>query len=87
MPEKGRAILTAREDTAKRITEQAHAKGFTVDEFINQLMRPAGKAGWPICDLCGAKVESRNVREHRAEVPPDRVLGTVDTSNGYVVLN
>jgi hypothetical protein len=28
MPEKGGTIVTVREDTAKRITEQAHAKYF-----------------------------------------------------------
>ena len=71
MPGKGWAILTVREDTAKKIKEQAHTKGCTVDEFINQLMSPAEKAGWTICDLCGAKVKSQNFREHRAKVHPD----------------
>jgi hypothetical protein len=75
MLEKGWAILTVREETARRIKEQAHSKGFTVDEFINHLMTPAGKVGWSICNLCGAKVKSQNLHEHRAKVHPDSPHG------------
>jgi hypothetical protein len=56
-----------------------------VDEFINQRCARLEKPE-TICDLCGAKVKSQNVREHRAKVHPDRVLGTIDQSKGYVVL-
>ncbi len=59
MPEKGWAILTVREDTAKGIKEQAHAKGFTEDEFISQLMSPAGKADGPYATYA----EQRSNRE------------------------
>jgi len=51
MPEKGWSILTFREGTARRVKELAHAKGLTVDEFINELMNPSGGTGWSTCPL------------------------------------
>ena len=70
MPEKGWSILTVREGMAKRVKEQAHARGLTVDELINELMNPSGKTNWSICQLCKAKVKSKNLREHMTKVHP-----------------
>jgi hypothetical protein len=70
MPEKGWAILTVREATARRVKEFAHSRGLTVDELINQLLNPSGMGGWSTCQLCGAKVKSKNLREHMARVHP-----------------
>jgi len=72
MPEKGWSILTVRERTAKKVKEQAHAKGLTVDEFINELMSPSGRRGWSTCPLCGARVKSKNLHEHLTRVHPNR---------------
>ena len=49
----GWAILTVREATARKVKELAHRKGLTVDEFINELMSPSGKASWSTCPMCG----------------------------------
>ena len=70
MPEKGWSILTFREGTARRVKELAHAKGLTVDEFINELMNPSGGTGWSTCPFCGAKVKSKNLHEHLTRVHP-----------------
>lgn len=70
MPEKGWSILTVREGTAERVKKLAHAKGLTVDEFINELMSPSGKAGWSACPVCGARVKSKSLHEHLARVHP-----------------
>ena len=70
MPEKGWSILTVRESTAKRVKEQAHTRGLTVDELINELMNPSGKTDWSTCQLCGAKVKSKNLHEHMTKVHP-----------------
>jgi hypothetical protein len=53
MPEKGWSILTVRERTAKKVKELAHAKGLTVDEFINELMNPSGKGLVDLSPLWG----------------------------------
>jgi hypothetical protein len=74
MPEKGWSILTVRDVTARKVKERAHGRGLTVDELINELMSPSGKAGWLACSLCGAKVKSKNLQEHMAKVHP-RNLG------------
>jgi len=77
MPEKGWAILTVRRSTAERIKEIAHSKGLTVDEFLNELMNPAGRDGWTTCSLCGAKVKSKNLHEHMIKVHP-RHMRSID---------
>ena len=41
MPEKGWYSLTVRKETAVKVRELAKNKGLTVDEFMNELMRPA----------------------------------------------
>lgn len=70
MPEKGWSILTVREATAKRVKELAHNRGLTVDDLINELMNPSGMTSWSICQICGAKVKSKNLREHVSKVHP-----------------
>jgi len=70
MPEKGWSILTVKDGTARRVKETAHARGLTVDELINELISPSRKGGWSTCSLCGAKVKSKNLKEHMAKVHP-----------------
>ena len=43
MPEKGWYSITVRKETAVRVREPAGNKGLTVDEPINELMRPTSK--------------------------------------------
>lgn len=70
MPEKGWSLLTVREDTARRVKSMAKARDLTVDEMTNELISPAPKEGWSICDACGTKVKSRNLHEHVSRVHP-----------------
>jgi len=70
MPEKGWAILTVREATAKMVKEIAHNRGLTVDGLINELLSPSDKAGWFTCSICGAKIKVKNRREHMLKVHP-----------------
>ena len=76
MPEKGWSVLTVREETARKIREMAQAKGLTVDETITELITPAGKEGWSICEACGVKVKTSNLREHMSEVHPKLTVKT-----------
>ena len=43
MPEKGWYSITVRKETALRVRELARNKGLTVDEPMNELMRPTSK--------------------------------------------
>jgi hypothetical protein len=70
MPEKGWAVLSVREETARRITEMARAKGQTLDETITELITPAGKEGWSICEACGVRVGTSNLQGHMGKVHP-----------------
>ena len=76
MPEKGWSVLTVREETARKIREMAQAKGLTVDETITELITPAGKEGWSICEACGVKVKASNLREHMGKVHPKLTVKT-----------
>jgi len=70
MPGRGWSNLTVRQGTAGRVKDTAHARGLTVDELINEFLSPSGKGGWSTCSLCGAKVKSKNLQEHKAKVHP-----------------
>ena len=70
MPEKGWYSLTVREETAKRVREQARARGLTVDELINELMTTTLKSVWLTCNLCGARIKAGNMPKHMAKVHP-----------------
>ncbi|MDP2900193.1 MAG: hypothetical protein Q8O47_04425 [Candidatus Bathyarchaeota archaeon] len=70
MPERGWYSLTVREETARRVREQAKAKGLTVDELINELMTPTSRSVWLTCNLCGARVKAGNMPKHMAVVHP-----------------
>lgn len=70
MPERGWSVLTVRDDTARKIREMAQVRGLTVDEMINELISPARKEGWSICEACGVKVKTSNLREHMSRVHP-----------------
>ena len=54
----------------RKIREMAQAKGLTIDETISELVSPTGKEGWSICEACGAKVKTSNLREHMGKVHP-----------------
>jgi len=58
MPEKGGYSLTVRKETVVRVRELAKNNGLTVDEFINELMRPSSKCVWSTCTVCGACARS-----------------------------
>ena len=73
MPEKGWYSLTVRKETAGRVRELARNKGLTVDEFINELMRPASKGVWSTCTVCGARVKADNMPKHMANVHPKTI--------------
>ena len=73
MPEKGWYSITVRKETAVRVRELARNKGLTVDEFINELMRPAPKGVWSTCALCGVRVKAGNLARHMAKVHPKTV--------------
>lgn len=45
MPEKGWYSLTVRMETAKRVRELSKARDLTVDELINELMKPTSGGG------------------------------------------
>ena len=74
MSEKGWYSLTVRKETALRVRELARNKGLTVDEFINELMRPASKGVWLTCTVCGARVKAGNLARHMVKVHP-KVVG------------
>jgi len=44
-----------------------------VDEFINELMRPASRGVWSTCTVCGARVKAGNLARHIAKVHPKAV--------------
>jgi len=56
-----------------RIREPARNRGLTVDEFINELMRPASKGVWSTCIVRGARVKDGNLAGHVAKVHPKTV--------------
>jgi len=67
MPEKGQSILRVRKGTAKRAKELAQARGLTINELVNELIGPVGKAGWFMCSVCRAKVKTENPHEQWLE--------------------
>jgi hypothetical protein len=73
MPEKGWYSFTVRKETAVRVREIAKNRGLTVDEFINELMRPASRGVWSTCTVCGARVKAGNLARHIAKVHPKAV--------------
>jgi len=68
MPERGWYSLTVRKETAEKAREIAKNRDLTVDEFINELMRPASKGFWSTCAVCGARVKADNMPKHMANV-------------------
>ena len=73
MPEKGWYSLTVRKETAMRVRELAKERGLTVDELMNELMRPSSKGVWSTCVVCGARVKAGNMARHMARVHPRAV--------------
>jgi len=76
MPERGWAILTVREKTARRVKELAKSRGFTVDELINELMNPSRTSGWSTCSICGATVKTKNLHQHMVKGHPKTATQT-----------
>jgi len=70
MPEKGWYSLTIRKETALKVRELAKNKGLTVDELINEFMKPPSKGVWSTCTLCGVRVKAGNMVNHIARVHP-----------------
>lgn len=77
MPEKGWYSLTIRKETAMRVRELAKDMDLTVDELINELMKPTSKGVWSTCTVCGARVKAGNMAKHMAKVHP-RTVGRGD---------
>jgi hypothetical protein len=73
MPEKGWYSLTVRKETALRVRELARDRGLTVDELINELMRPGSKGVWLTCKVCGVRVKAGNMAGHMAKIHPRTV--------------
>jgi hypothetical protein len=73
MPEKGWYSLTVRKETAVRVRGLAKDRGLTVDELMNELMRPPSKGVWSTCKVCGVRVKAGNMARHMAKVPPRTV--------------
>ncbi|MHA1711123.1 MAG: hypothetical protein ACTSUS_03515 [Candidatus Freyarchaeota archaeon] len=71
MPERGWYSLTVREETARRVREQARARGLTVDELINELLTANSRDVWLTCSLCGARIKAGNMPKHMAKVHPE----------------
>jgi hypothetical protein len=68
MPEKSWYSLTVRIETTLRVRELARDKGLTVDELMNELMRPGSKGVWSTCPPCEVKVKTGNMVNHMARV-------------------
>jgi len=49
--ERGWYSLTVREETSRRVREQARGRGLTVDELTTELLTPTLKSVWLICNL------------------------------------
>jgi hypothetical protein len=73
MPEKGWYSLTIRKETALRVRELAKNKGLTVDELINELMKPSSKGVWSTCTTCGVRVKAVNMAKHMARDHPKTI--------------
>jgi len=73
MPEKGWYSLTVRKETALRVRELARDRGLTVDELMNELMRPPSKGVWSTCTVCEVRVKAGNIERHMARVHPKTV--------------
>jgi hypothetical protein len=73
MPEKGWYSLTIRKETAVRVRELAKDMDLTVNELINELMKPISKGVLSTCTVCGARVKARNMVKHMAKVHPRAV--------------
>ena len=73
MPEKGWYSLTVRKETAVRVRELAKDMDLTVDELINELMKPISKSVWSTCTVCRARVKAGNMAKHMAKVHPRTV--------------
>ena len=70
MPERGWYSLTVREETVRRVREQARARGLTVDELINELLTATSRDIWLTCSLCGARIKAGNMPKHMAKAHP-----------------
>jgi 5-methylcytosine-specific restriction endonuclease McrA len=70
MPERCWYSLTVRKETTEKLREIAKNRDLTVDEFINELMKPASKGFWSTCAVCGAKVKDGDLARHMVEAHP-----------------
>jgi len=72
MPERGWYSLTVREGTARRVREEAEARGLSMDELISSLMTQGSRSPWLTCRIRGARVKPENMDKHVARVHPRR---------------
>jgi hypothetical protein len=73
MPEKGWYSLTIRKETALKVRELAKNKNVTVDEFINELMKPTSKGVWSRCTICRVKMKTENMEKHVKRAHPKSI--------------
>ena len=73
MPEKGWYSFTIRKETALKVGELAKNKGLTVDELINEFMKPVSNGVWSTCTLCGVRVKAGNMVKHMVRVHPKTI--------------
>ena len=72
---KGWYSLTIRKETALKVRELAKNKNLTVDELINELMKPTSKGGWSKCTICGVKIKAENMESHMKRAHPKSIRG------------
>jgi hypothetical protein len=76
MPEKGWTALTVREYVGIKIKELAKKEGSTVNDYLERItvilpkIKPNIDEKWVTCDICGAKIKTRNISGHMAKVHP-----------------
>ncbi len=75
MPEKGWHSITIRKETAVKVRELAKNKNLTVDELMNELMKPTSKGVWSTCTLCEVRVKAGNMVNHMSRVHPKTIRG------------
>jgi hypothetical protein len=70
MPERGWYSLTVRERTARRVREEAEARGLSVDGLISSLMAQGSRSSWLTCHIRGARAKPEDMDRRVARVHP-----------------
>jgi hypothetical protein len=72
MPERGWCSLTVKEGRARRVGEEAEARGLSVDELVSSFMAQGSRSSWLARRTCGARVKPEDMDKHVARVHPKR---------------